>query len=562
MTITKQAFVSAGPDFAPNGNWIHLDRDSLSVRDLSGNVVLIFFWDYSNLFCLEALHYIRAWQTQYADLPFRVVGVHSPEFPFARSAAAVRNALANLQVGFPVLLDNNRETWTAFGNLIWPAFYIMSPGGAVVYKEYGEGNYHCIEAVIQDLLHDLVPDRPLPAPVEALRPRDEPGVSPWSCTPVVHTGYQNGSIGNEEGFDPHRVVEYSSHRGHMAEGKFYLEGKWLNHRYCIAVAKGHESNDAAVVVPYTAAEVVMIVNPSGDNGFAAVVTDGGLPIPPNIMGEDVRSVGEAADRRTEVVVHEPRVYRVIKHDRVRSGVLRVECRSSGFTLYGFQFLGSPQHDTLELPIAMKALLENKAFAQPPAALTAEEPKKRKRAKKQQETGDVAGPPVAEPKKRKSSKPKAAPEAPVEAPAIASPTPEVPVLLEKKPRKARTKAQATPIVPPDKVSADVPKVTKRRAKAPARQPTEMDVQMAESLKGIAKLKPSKKTKAAKVVAPPKAVSSKKVKPAPKVVEPPPVKKVRPKKSGRRPGIVGMDETAASVLRTKAGKPPRIGMGRDG
>ncbi|NUN13443.1 MAG: redoxin domain-containing protein [Myxococcales bacterium] len=561
MTITKQALVSAGPDFAPSGNWIHLDRDSLSVKDLSGNVVLVFFWDYSNLFCLEALHYIRAWQTQYADLPFRVVGVHSPEFPFARSAVAVRNALANLQIGFPVLLDNNRETWTAFGNLIWPAFYIMNASGAVVYKEYGEGNYHCIEAVIQDLLHELVPDRRLPPPVDALRPRDEPGVSTWSCTPVVHTGYQNGSIGNEEGFDPHRVVEYSPHRGTMVEGKFYLEGKWLNHRYCIAVAKGHDSNDAAVIVPYTAAEVVMIVNPSGDNGFAATITDGGACIRPEFVGEDIRVSGEGSERRTEIVVHEPRVYRLIKHDRVRSGVLRVECRSSGFTLYGFQFLGSPQHDTFELPVAMKELLEHKAFAQPPVMLTEEEPKKRKRSKPKQEPVEKVTPVPVKSQKRGSSKTKGVTILPDEVPVVAPQAPETPVLVEKKPRKSKPKLDVSPVVQPNKMGADAPKVIKKRAKAVPVRMSEADALMVESLKGIAKLKPSKKTKAAKVVVPLKPVTTKKAKTAPKVVEPP-VKKVRSKRSGRRQGIVGMDETAASVLRTKAGKPPRIVIGRDG
>lgn len=352
------ATLPAAPDFPRNATW--LNTDGLSMQSLAGKVVLLHFWDYTSVCCLEAMPYIRAWYSRYTSLGLALVGVHTPEFPFARTRGAVRSAVTALELHYPILLDNKFDLWKAYGNTFWPSYHLIDARGVVRYSDVGEGAWLGVESVLQDLLREAGATGPLPDLCEPLRPRDEPGVPSWPVTANVYTGYDRGSIGNSEGSDPHRVVFYEEVDGPLKEGSYYLEGKWLNHRFCAAVAKAAEGTEASIHVPYTAAEVCMVVNPSGDQGFLVDVYDNREPLTEANAGPHVRLVDDGEERRSQVLIHDPKVYRVIKHDRVRSGVLKVTARSSGFTVYAFTFLSSPYKEGVETSEAVTALIEGTA----------------------------------------------------------------------------------------------------------------------------------------------------------------------------------------------------------
>jgi cytochrome oxidase Cu insertion factor (SCO1/SenC/PrrC family) len=78
--------------------------------------------------------------------------VHTPEFPFERSAPNVQKALARLGIAYPVAQDNRYATWDAYRNQYWPAVYLIDKQGRIVYRHFGEGNYAETEAEIQRLL--------------------------------------------------------------------------------------------------------------------------------------------------------------------------------------------------------------------------------------------------------------------------------------------------------------------------------------------------------------------------------------------------------------------------
>lgn len=352
------ATLPAAPDFPRNATW--LNTDGLSMQSLAGKVVLLHFWDYTSVCCLEAMPYIRAWYSRYTSLGLALVGVHTPEFPFARTRGAVRSAVTALELHYPILLDNKFDLWKAYGNTFWPSYHLIDARGVLRYSDVGEGAWLGVESVLQDLLREAGATGPLPDLCEPLRPRDEPGVPSWPVTANVYTGYDRGSIGNSEGSDPHRVVFYEEVDGPLKEGSYYLEGKWLNHRFCAAVAKAAEGTEASIHVPYTAAEVCMVVNPSGDQGFLVDVYDNREPLTEANAGPHVRLVEDGEERRSQVLIHDPKVYRLIKHDRVRSGVLKVTARSSGFTVYAFTFLSSPFKEGVETSEAVTALIEGTA----------------------------------------------------------------------------------------------------------------------------------------------------------------------------------------------------------
>jgi alkyl hydroperoxide reductase subunit AhpC len=74
----------------------------------------------------------------YKDDGLIVVGVHSPEFSHERELANVKEAIARLDVPYPVAIDNDFKTWRAFGNRYWPTLYLIDKRGVIRYTHIGE----------------------------------------------------------------------------------------------------------------------------------------------------------------------------------------------------------------------------------------------------------------------------------------------------------------------------------------------------------------------------------------------------------------------------------------
>ena len=49
-------------------------------------------------------------------------------------------------------MDNSHRIWDAYGNLYWPAIYLLDRDGHLVYHHFGEGNYEQTEQRIRELL--------------------------------------------------------------------------------------------------------------------------------------------------------------------------------------------------------------------------------------------------------------------------------------------------------------------------------------------------------------------------------------------------------------------------
>jgi thiol-disulfide isomerase/thioredoxin len=131
-----------------------LNSPALTAEQLRGKVVLVDFWTYSCVNCLRALPYVRAWAQKYRAAGLVVVGVHTPEFGFESRSPNVQRAVRDLQIDFPVALDDRRAVWQAFGNRGWPALYFVDAQGRVRHQQYGEGRYEDAERLIQQLLKE------------------------------------------------------------------------------------------------------------------------------------------------------------------------------------------------------------------------------------------------------------------------------------------------------------------------------------------------------------------------------------------------------------------------
>jgi hypothetical protein len=82
-----------------------------------------------------------------------IVGIHTPEFPFERSASNVQTALKRHGITYPVAQDNDSQTWNAYRNRYWPAQYIVDQNGKIVFQHDGEGQYEEIDRTVARLLN-------------------------------------------------------------------------------------------------------------------------------------------------------------------------------------------------------------------------------------------------------------------------------------------------------------------------------------------------------------------------------------------------------------------------
>ena len=93
------------------GEWVN--SRPLTMSGLRGRAALIDIWEMSCINCLRTLPYICEWHRRY-DKWLTVIGVHTPEFPFAREKPQIEMAVRQQEITYPVYMDNNFAMWEAY----------------------------------------------------------------------------------------------------------------------------------------------------------------------------------------------------------------------------------------------------------------------------------------------------------------------------------------------------------------------------------------------------------------------------------------------------------------
>jgi cytochrome c biogenesis protein CcdA/thiol-disulfide isomerase/thioredoxin len=169
----------AAPAFTGILSWFNTSNDKpLTLAQLHGKVVLVDFWTYSCINCQRTLPHVEAWWARYRADGLVVVGVHSPEFAFEHVPSNVMAAARSLGVTYPVAIDSNLATWTAYNNEYWPAEYLIDANGIVRHEDFGEGSYPQSESLIRQLLVAAHPGLVLPPPTDVPDKTPTEAISP------------------------------------------------------------------------------------------------------------------------------------------------------------------------------------------------------------------------------------------------------------------------------------------------------------------------------------------------------------------------------------------------
>lgn len=309
------------------------NAEPFSIQSMRGNILLIDFWDYCDQNSLRALPYLQEWNRRYAEFGFVIVGIHAPRFPFAKDPATVKKAVGKLGIRYPVVLDNEFLTWSAFQVRLWPTKFLIDKNGFIRYRQEGEGFYQDIEHTIHVLLNEVGFHGELPLTMEPVRDTDAHGAVCYRATPEILTGYQRGTIGNIEGYYPESVMDYHDPDVYIP-GRIYLNGSWLLERNFVKL-EGAEGNEGHVILTYAAREVNTVIKPEGEKNFQVFVMQDDVYLTPENKGDDVKIDAEG---RSFLLIDEAHLYNVVKNREFGEHKLRFSTRSNGFALYAVSFV--------------------------------------------------------------------------------------------------------------------------------------------------------------------------------------------------------------------------------
>ena len=285
------------PEFTGTQQWFNTDGEPVSIASeiSQGNVVLIDFWTYTCINCIRTLPYLKAWDSEYRDDGLTIVGVHSPEFPFEKEAENVEDAIADNEIEYPVVQDNELATWSAWGNQYWPAKYLIDANGQVRFTHFGEGSYDETEQAIRSLLAEAG-DQDLGAEARAKTERIDPSLG----TPETYLG----SLRAEGWVEPVRSgsSDFDSPAvGALALNEFAFDGTWE-----ISDDDATSVEDAAINFRFQAKNVFLVLGSNRGPANVKVLLDG-KPVSADDAGADVRNgVAEISNERLYRLVELPK----------------------------------------------------------------------------------------------------------------------------------------------------------------------------------------------------------------------------------------------------------------
>jgi thiol-disulfide isomerase/thioredoxin len=147
--LIAAANAPAAPAFA-GGTWIN--SDPITLEKLRSRVVLVEFWTFGCYNCRNTLPSVKEWETRYREQGLTIVGVHAPETSSEYDIDNVRHEVPGLGIKYPVVTDNDYQTWKAYGVEAWPTILVVDKHGRIRWLHVGEGRYEETESVIKTLL--------------------------------------------------------------------------------------------------------------------------------------------------------------------------------------------------------------------------------------------------------------------------------------------------------------------------------------------------------------------------------------------------------------------------
>ena len=305
-----------------------LNSPPLDPGDLRGRVVVVDFCTYTCINWIRTLPYVRAWAEKYRDHGVVVIGVHTPEFSFEHELENVRRLLKELNVEYPIAVDNEYAVWDAFSNNYWPALYFIDAQGRIRHHRFGEGDYERSEGVIQNLLIEAGADR-VADDLVAVDPVGPEAEADWDDlrSPETYLGFgRTRSFASPGGMAAGRLHSYVAPDA-LRLNDWALSGDWTAEAESIVLNQAN----GRISFRFHARDVHLVMGPvSGATSVAFRASIDGNP-PGGASGNDMDDEG------TGLLV-EQRMYQLIRQEGpIVDRLFEIEFLDRGAEAFVFTF---------------------------------------------------------------------------------------------------------------------------------------------------------------------------------------------------------------------------------
>jgi thiol-disulfide isomerase/thioredoxin len=305
-----------------------LNSPPLPPSALRGKVVLIDFWTYTCINWRRTLPYVRAWAEKYRDQGLVVIGVHAPEFEFEKNLNNVRWAVTDMQIGYPVAIDNDHAIWRAFKNQYWPALYFVDAEGRVRHHYFGEGGFEQSEMILQALLREAGASGVSREPV-SVEARGLDAAADWRNlrSPENYVGFQRTeNFASPGGLVPDKPRAYDR-PARLGSNQWALSGDWTMKKDASALNKA----GGRIAYRFHARDLHLVMGPAAPATSVKfrVLIDGQPPGAAHGVDVDEQGNGTVVEQRLYQLIRQP--YPIV--DRL----FEIEFFAPGIEAFAFTF---------------------------------------------------------------------------------------------------------------------------------------------------------------------------------------------------------------------------------
>ncbi|HRF60321.1 MAG TPA: redoxin domain-containing protein [Fimbriimonadaceae bacterium] len=138
VALTLLLATAKAPEFV-GADWLNVaDGKAPSIRAREGKVTIVHFWTFACINCRNNLDAYARLQSRFEKDGVLVVGIHTPEIERERSATNVADALKQLKITWPTLLDPEYKNWDRWKVDMWPTVFVVDKRGQVRFSWRGE----------------------------------------------------------------------------------------------------------------------------------------------------------------------------------------------------------------------------------------------------------------------------------------------------------------------------------------------------------------------------------------------------------------------------------------
>lgn len=236
------------PELADMENWIN--GNAQKINGLRGKLILLHFWNSTSAKSIRSVKFVKKIYAKYGKKNLVIIGIHEPEFDFAKDPKNIKYMIKKLGITYPIALDNDNKSAENFDNEYIPSMYLIDENGYVISTYFDDFTRSKIEIAIQKKLKSKI----------ALEKQEKMEYM-LDQSQDIYAGFaKNVMLGSGLRYDKKGCSAYVD-SGYRIRDTLYPEGEWEQEKEYLELRKASGS----IVYAFYAREANVVIEPLEKN---------------------------------------------------------------------------------------------------------------------------------------------------------------------------------------------------------------------------------------------------------------------------------------------------------